>query len=560
MANEFKIKTGLLINNTHPVTGITDSSTFYSTDTSTLATVKAIKEYVDSHLPDLGNQGQLPYMNDESNNFSYGNIYFNYNNRTLHINSDGHQSASLVLDASAGAFAGQAYYNSETNSFQLSSTGELYLSPLKNLRLGGYTRSYVDYVYFDNPSDGYNPFHIKAYNHDSILKLEDSGRFYCPSLGSGSQSKTLYFNTTSGEITYGDPCIGGGVGDVTKLYVDGSLVTRDSSITYLMINDSNQDVSLNEIWAKLDACIGSSSVNFGKNHQIPFMNDTSTNFEYLDRLRLSEETKDLIFSGAGLATVKIFGHESVDLNHFLEIHQDANNEISYINSTNSTLWLLADKSVAIGGFPTSGGGYPPDNSSTFLNVVCPSTYYDDILRVSPYGGFDTNSFLVVSADGSIKFPHIPEQSTSKVLYYDTVTKSISYSDVSDGGGTFNLWDVSTDNTTVFLRDPCDNLQLSYIEFHPDGGKLLFADMPIVNAETSMEQSYTMRIDGSSALKIYGVGANTALSETAVVVEANYFSLGDPKTDGSWRFVIDSSGNLSVQKRVSNSWVEKGNFN
>ena len=52
----------------------------------------------------------------------------------------------------------------------------------------------------------------------------------------------------------------------------------------------------------------------------------------------------------------------------------------------------------------------------------------------------------------------------------------------------------------------------------------------------------------------------ALSETAVVMNANYFSLGDARTDGSWRLKIDSSGNLSVEKRVSGSWIVKGNFN
>jgi len=122
----------------------------------------------------------------------------------------------------------------------------------------------------------------------------------------------------------------------------------------------------------------------------------------------------------------------------------------------------------------------------------------------------------------------------------------------------SLWDVSTDTTTVYLKDPSDNLQLSSIEFQEDGGTLLFTNMPI-SSPASSEQSYDMRIDGSSALKIYGMGSGSALSETAVVMNANYFSMGDPNTDGSWRFKVDASG-LEIEKKVSGVWVNKGNYN
>jgi hypothetical protein len=51
MANEFKIKTGLLINNSQPVTGITDSSSaFLNYDSSTIATVNATKIYVEGYV------------------------------------------------------------------------------------------------------------------------------------------------------------------------------------------------------------------------------------------------------------------------------------------------------------------------------------------------------------------------------------------------------------------------------------------------------------------------------------------------------------------------------
>jgi len=112
---------------------------------------------------------------------------------------------------------------------------------------------------------------------------------------------------------------------------------------------------------------------------------------------------------------------------------------------------------------------------------------------------------------------------------------------------------------VFLKDPSDNLGVSSLEIKENGGKLTFVDMPISSAPIGSEQSYSMKIDGSSAIKVWGMGNTTSLSETAVAVEAGYLCLGDPCTNGSWRFVVLTNGTLSVQKRISGSWVEKGNF-
>ena len=47
---------------------------------------------------------------------------------------------------------------------------------------------------------------------------------------------------------------------------------------------------------------------------------------------------------------------------------------------------------------------------------------------------------------------------------------------------------------------------------------------------------------------------------AIVLDTSVLEIGTPTVDGSWRLIIDVSGNLSVQKRITGSWVEKGNFN
>jgi len=152
---------------------------------------------------------------------------------------------------------------------------------------------------------------------------------------------------------------------------------------------------------------------------------------------------------------------------------------------------------------------------------------------------------------------LTDVSITGATYNDVIKYSTTYSKWVNKP---DLWDVSTDTTTVYLKDPCDNVVLTYIELQENGGTQLFTDMPCSSVNSGSEQSYDMRIDSSSALKIYGIGAINALSETAVIVNTTYFSIGEPTTNGSWRLMIDSSGNLSVQKRILGYWVEKGNFN
>jgi hypothetical protein len=123
----------------------------------------------------------------------------------------------------------------------------------------------------------------------------------------------------------------------------------------------------------------------------------------------------------------------------------------------------------------------------------------------------------------------------------------------------DLWELDIITNNVNLYDPNTNLELSSIELQENGGILVLTDMVCSSSFLGSEQSYSMDINGSTAFKVFGISASTALSETAVVVETTYLSLGDPQTDGSWRFMVDTSGNLSVQKRESGSWVEKGNF-
>lgn len=124
----------------------------------------------------------------------------------------------------------------------------------------------------------------------------------------------------------------------------------------------------------------------------------------------------------------------------------------------------------------------------------------------------------------------------------------------------NYWTSYSDPSVVMLADPSNNLVLSSIEIEKDAGNMVFINMPIEDATLNTEQSYEFDIDSSTIFKAFALADGLgSISESAFAVEANYFCMGDPKTDGTWRFIVDTSGNLSVQKRISGSWVERGNF-
>ena len=60
-----------------------------------------------------------------------------------------------------------------------------------------------------------------------------------------------------------------------------------------------------------------------------------------------------------------------------------------------------------------------------------------------------------------------------------------------------------------------------------------------SSELTWDDTY-LKVSGSS-------------SESVVISATGSYYIGDPSTDGSWRFKINSSGNLVIEKRVSSSW-------
>ena len=68
MAGEFKIKTGLIINDSSAIYGISDSSLFTNLDTSILVNPKAIVNYLTPRLDSKGDKSYLTIIDSSIKN------------------------------------------------------------------------------------------------------------------------------------------------------------------------------------------------------------------------------------------------------------------------------------------------------------------------------------------------------------------------------------------------------------------------------------------------------------------------------------------------------------
>ena len=200
------------------------------------------------------------------------------------------------------------------------------------------------------------------------------------------------------------------------------------------------------------------------------------------------------------------------------------------------------------------------------------------------------------AEASVYMSGLPDVSTSYVLFYDITTKEVTYAsqgsisgvtqlsaltDVSIGGtipdgsaliynsagsywtygiagsGAGDYW--TLDGSTLVPTDSTVDVKLGEIGIGTDAGAITLVDMDVSSATTGTEESYSFDIDGSTVAKVYGKAqTGGTLNEIGWVVETAQY-MGDPQTNGSWRFYPDSNGDLVFEKRIAGTWTEKGKF-
>jgi len=126
----------------------------------------------------------------------------------------------------------------------------------------------------------------------------------------------------------------------------------------------------------------------------------------------------------------------------------------------------------------------------------------------------------------------------------------------------NTDDYWTVTSTLITPTNADlDVQLNSIEINEDAGAITLVDMSVSGVPvTGTEESYSFDIDGTKMLRIYSeTDGNSGITNTGVVIESTYQYFGDPNTNGSWRFYINGSNQLVVEKRISSSWEASGIF-
>lgn len=157
-------------------------------------------------------------------------------------------------------------------------------------------------------------------------------------------------------------------------------------------------------------------------------------------------------------------------------------------------------------------------------------------------------------------PVISIQDTSSSITTDAssilVTAKAIY-DFHTANAPESYW--TLDGSTLVPKDESVDVQLSAIQIDTDAGAVTVIDMDVSSATASTEESYAFNIDGSTIAKVWSEADGTGvLQNTGFVVEAIQY-MGDPNTNGSWRFYPDSNGDLVFEKRIAGTWTQKGKF-
>ena len=147
---------------------------------------------------------------------------------------------------------------------------------------------------------------------------------------------------------------------------------------------------------------------------------------------------------------------------------------------------------------------------------------------------------------------------------DVSLSGLSYNDMLYYSGTTwkntpNLWTQSNSAVTLF-NDNFD-LSLSNIEMTEDGGSLIAIDMSVTTGVTvGAEESYSFNIDGNSVVRIYGqASGTTGVTNTGLVLDGSYYYLGEPTSNGSWRWFINTTGEIEFQKLTGGTWTYNSKF-
>jgi len=214
-----------------------------------------------------------------------------------------------------------------------------------------------------------------------------------------------------------------------------------------------------------------------------------------------------------------------------------------------------------------------DSSSAiayYLNTV--DTLSDSSAKLLSIANNNTEKFFVnkdgsvwsngIWLGGSVSLTNLTDISIGgtipdgSALIYNSAGSYWTYG--TAGSSSPDYW--TLDGSTLIPSDESVDVKLGRIGIGADAGAITLVDMDVSSATAGTEESYSLDLAGNKVAQVWGLsdGAGDA-SVTGFVVEADAQYMGNPETDGSWRFYIGADSSLVFERRISGIWTYKGSF-
>lgn len=191
------------------------------------------------------------------------------------------------------------------------------------------------------------------------------------------------------------------------------------------------------------------------------------------------------------------------------------------------------------------------DGSTMFETTSTGIRVRDEIQATTLRTSDSSIYIGPDSGGSIMIrPSGYNQSGNQTIFTDagaTINTSLTIMSGLDVGS----------NLSVIGSISGDTIFADYKK-NANGGVTTAIDMDVTDTpDAGVEESYSFKVDGNIIAKVYAEADGTGGIQNEGFEVDSYQYMGDPNTNGSWRFYVtaDASADLVFEKRVDGSWVE-----
>ena len=553
MAGEFKIRTGLQLGNpdiTKTVRFVTDSSSFTldASGQDSLATVSATKNYGDSNYLSIENGGSVYSDVSLGNNLTVSNtirtnsiqpISNYYTDLSINLNGFEFNSYSKIIKN------GNSFISFDVNSdvgilgtyhgIQLDGPDVLIL-PSGGIAIGSYTNhdisigGYLSTVNFGGTAR--YPFAFQGGSDPLAIPDVSYLNWKIDSCPGGSYTFSEGITESAGNVTFGGALSYGTSAVISDVSSGDDIFIIDTTFNPTQYPSFTQYALP---WVRIPGAI-----LFG-NDKAPLTQAVNSFYIMSPSTGYGVDSLRSYFKSNLISETQTFTEWDLDYNGLdAQLRQ-------YISGSGYTHFM--DFEVNPLDFYVETSTTDPTKSGVQL-LLTQNEFKIDIAG--------TNDLRI--SDGSVYINKIGSATTDYILFYNAANGAITYADSSlAGGGGSSYW--TLDGSTLKPSDTTVNVHLNSIQMVDDPGVVTLIDMTITSSSTiGTENTYSFDVDGLSVLEIYSISDGSgSVSEKSAVFKGDYFYMGAPTTNGSWRFYVDGSSDLVFEKRVTGTWTEGGKF-